>query len=49
MKEERSIWDHRIIALKLIERLMGKHLILDYEFSVIIEEKIMYRDGCALR
>lgn len=49
MKEERLIWDYRIIVLKLIERFMGKYLILDYEFSVIIEEKIMYRDGCVFR
>lgn len=38
-----STWDHRIIALKLIERLIGKHLSLDYEFSMTVEEITMHR------
>lgn len=38
-----SIWGHRIIALKLVERLIGKYLSLDYEFSMRVEEITMYR------
>lgn len=38
-----STWGHRIIALKLAERLIGKHLSLDYEISMRVEEITMYR------